>query len=242
MTDTTLLKPIHILFNEILNPLPAEDQEAILYWWREYNISYPNLFNGNLIAYHNHDDKDNSSLKFNWYRTNYAHYLQRVNDSSITQPARAIYCSVILVTDEDKVVVVQMSSFTSVPNLLQLPGGNIEIENNTLTTDICEKNASRELNEELGILLLPSQLELWRIKTGGSFGDIGLIYKNKNKLSEQFILDSFNSHVSILKSKNKKMEIEKILFIADVNNLSLCNAKKVDYLFDVIQEINNDKH
>lgn len=238
MNNIYLLQPKSIQFAEVLNPLTEIIKEEILFWWNNYQISHPKLFNGNIIAYHDHIYTSENKLKLNWFLTNYAHYLQRSSDINLIKPASAIFCSILLFTSEGTIAIVKMSSNTSVPNKLMLPGGNIEIKNGkNITISECKENASRELFEELGINILSSQLEFWRLKMGGIFNDVGFIYINKIRITEDYIRSKFSEHLLELNKKNRINEIKEILFINNETKNIMENFEIVDYLPSVIKEL-----
>lgn len=242
MSKVNIFKPKTIHFRKVAHPEPLDTQNEITSWWHTYQVNHPSLFNGDLIACCKHHINSNSELTIDWYRTKYAHYILRAAPeiNIKVKPARAIYCSIALVSTANRVLIAQMSKDTASPNRLQLPGGNIEIQRGqTLTLNDALKSACRELLEEIGIQLLASDLKLWKVKLGGDFNDIGLIFTNSVILEEEAIKLLFESHIYNLQKQNLKPEIQQLLFI---NSFSVDFYKEsiwVDYLPEVIENILN---
>lgn len=238
MSDIKLLHPKTILFCEVPHIETLAKQKDIDQWWLTYYATHNSLFNGRVIACRSCHISGSGSLRIEWFKTNYAHYMLRVDSKVGIRAARAVYCSVALTSTTGRMTVGQMASRTSTPKRLQLPGGNVELtDSSKLTIESCTQDACRELFEELGIDLKPSQIYLWRVKIGGDFDDVGLIFTNRTPIPEQTINDSFFSHIKNLHEQGVTPEISKLHFI---NNLKFSDREKsnyVDYLPSVIKEL-----
>lgn len=214
----------------------APTQQFIQSWWAAYNQAHPSLFNGPLVACHTLRMHKDGQLDIEWYATTYAHYLLRADSAVGLKPARAIYCSVALATANGRVVVCQMAQTTAAPNRLQLPGGNVEVgTGRTLTLANCAEDACRELAEEIGIELSQSELALWRVKVGGKFDDVGLIFKNRSAISEGFVSGAFEKHLTALKNQGVDSEIASLRFLSGCDEVG--EEDCVDYLSDVLDEM-----
>lgn len=241
MNTVKIIKPQKITLNRVEYPFFPINQRKVSNWWKEYNKVNPNLFNGDLVAFQDFTLTKNGHLSINWYLSNYAHYLLR-NDTAIgVDYARAIYCSIILKTNSESVLVGQMSGNTSTPERLQLPGGNLDLGRKETIDDYdCINNAAKELKEETGVHLDVSQLKLWGVKMEGQFGDVGIIYTNKTPVEEAYILSCFDFHLKQHKENKSLPELSNILFINNNNFANIAAKHKVDYLQTILEDIFND--
>jgi hypothetical protein len=212
MSDVKLLNPNIISFHQVAHPESRATQVEIEKWWATFHANHPSLFNGTLIACCNYRFISTGQLEIDWYKTNYAHYLLRIDSKISTKAARAIYCSVALVSTAGRVIVAQMSKETSAPNRLQLPGGNIEVSNDMmLTLENCINDA-----------------------------DIGLIFTNRLRIQEEFVNNFFSNHIGALYEQNIKPEICKIHFLSGFSSNIQEENTWVDYLPMVVQELTKD--
>ncbi|MDD9919562.1 MAG: hypothetical protein OXR68_02950 [Alphaproteobacteria bacterium] len=237
MGDILLHEAEQINFSQQQHVFSEGDKAQIDSWWQEFTSDKPYMFNGQLLACKKAILTDSSKIGIDWYLTNYAHYLLRFKEGSTITPARAMYCAVILMTTSGKIVVGKMSNATSLPTRLQLPGGNLELfENSTLSMQNCFDSACMELKEEVGITLQPEELALWSVKTGGDFDDVGLFFVAQKRVSEDFITSAFNQHISALKQANEKPELTHIYFVDKSDDLNVYADTWVDYLPVVMEK------
>lgn len=233
-----LSNPKRISFVECQNSLSNSD--FLNNWWTEHLKKNPNLFNGKLLACDKVDSDGSGNLTIHWYKTNYAHYRLRTDASPTFDYARAIFCSVAVTTNEGEVVFGRMASNTSDPGRLQLAGGNIEINDiGNIDIESCKLNALRELQEEIGIVLDENEIQLWRVKLYGEFGDVGFIFKNKVPISRDKIFTLFDAHKLKIEQLGQVPEFPSLEFIRFGEASSLVNEKVVDYGENVILEMSH---
>ena len=152
------------LFREV--EVDIEKDPKLTAWWQEFSQSNPHFFNGELIACDRCVQMGNGEIQIDWFRTTYSHYLQRTATNPVLAPAKALYCSVAVTTDRNRLLIGRMNKKTSSPGRLQLPGGNISLEKlNEITIEHCRLDASRELLEETGLFVEPNELRFWLVKT-----------------------------------------------------------------------------
>ena len=106
-----------------------------------------------------------------------------------------------------------------------------------LSADSCAVDACREFQEEVGISLLPTQLVLWRVKVGGRFDDVGIIYLCDLGMSEQKIREAFNLHARAEKLAGVSTEFDELLFVNTDYFLSATERDWVDYLPRVASQL-----
>ena len=109
--------------------------------------------------------------------------------------------------------------------------GNVTIgRTGLLSADSCADDACREFQEEVGIVLQPAQLNLWRIKVGGRFDDVGIIYLCDPGMSEREIREAFDLHVRAERRAGISSEFEELLFV-DTDFFARATTREwVDYL------------
>jgi len=238
MIGVQLLRPSELFFNRVEDILGAADRTRIGRWWDDHSKQRPTLFNGQMIACSACRIDPSGSLSVDWYVTTYAHYLTRMTPLTDIEPARALYCSVALFTTSGRIAVGRMAKTTAAPDQLQLPGGNVELpDGSNLNILACAKNACRELFEEVGIALETEQLRLWRIKIGGQFGDVGIIFVNGAAIEESVLAEAFSQHRARLEAQNLVSEFAEIIFMQDPQLAEANSSRTVDYLPEVLKEL-----
>lgn len=236
MTDIRLHSTEAIRFRQVVHNLDLSERASILSWWNIQMNLQPSLFNGPLIACHNYEVVQDGISLIDWFKTDYAHYISRNNPAIMVAPARAIFCSVAVVTSAGRLLVGRMAPGTASPGRVQLPGGNISNEDWDVSLDSTARDARREFMEEVGIDVSPQDLELWRVKVGGRFDDLGLIFRLNRLISETDILQQFRARVGRLKAANCEPEFSQIAFVAATDGLDMFGPP-VDYLPMVLSEI-----
>jgi 8-oxo-dGTP pyrophosphatase MutT (NUDIX family) len=164
--------------------------------------------------------------------------MQRLAVSPITTPPRAIFCSVALLATSGDLLVGRMAEETASPGRLQLPGGNVTVgRTGLLSAESCAEEACREFQEEIGIALLPDELSLWRVKAGGQFDDVGVIFKCEPGRSEREIREAFDLHVQTVRRAGMSSEFEELLFVGTDFFAGGISHEWVDYLPVVAREL-----
>ena len=228
VTPVTLLKPTVVAFTQV--GLEHDVSLALAGWWENFAATKPTLFNGPLVACNSCEFDHDGAATVAWYATSYAHYLQRWAPAPVMEPARALFCSVAMLSRTGELVIGQMSETTSSPLRLQLPGGNITLPGPAgLSLAHCIVNSVEEVKEEVGLLLDESTLRFWRVKTGGAHDDIGIMFLCQLALSNAEILDIFERHKEVLRSVGEIPELDRLLFVQP-DSLSLDAFNCVDYL------------
>lgn len=243
MNDVQLLGPASSIS---FCKTPGESLEAraqLAAWWKQFSIDKPSLFNGPVAACRECELSPNETIRIAWYETDYAHYLQRVSASPIATPARAIFCSVAVRATSGNLLVGWMAGNTSSPGRLQLPGGNVTIGRaGLLSADSCADDACREFQEEVGIALQPDQLDLWCVKVGGRFDDVGIIYVCDPGMSEREIREAFDLHVRAERQAGISSEFEEVMFVDDDFFAGETAREWVDYLPVVAHQLAQHRH
>lgn len=212
MTATHLLSATAVSFRQTATDEAL--QRDLGKWWRAWAADRPHLFNGPLLGVQSCDARADGGVNIVWFVTSYAHYLQRATRSPVTAPARALFCSLALLSGSGSLVTGQMSGRTSAPGRLQLPGGNIGLEpSGHLSLAHCAQEARREFKEEAGLPIDGMPIELWRIKTGGAHDDVGLIFFCRSALADDDIQKTFAAHLEASRAQGDTPELSRLVLM-----------------------------
>lgn len=186
-------------------------QKLLLDWWRSSSAESEGFFNGDLVGISKMVELTSSMYQFFWYKTNYAHTLQRKAANPVCLPAQTLYCVTRILTADDLIIVGRMGHKTASPGYVFLPGGGMEPpQDGIVTSDYCKLEAVREVQEELGLTLELSKMHLWKMKTNGN---IGLIYSAEINLLSHEVKRIFEAHNHQLSVENQFIEFSEVLFL-----------------------------
>ena len=144
---------IKIKFKDEILELSKDLKEQINNFWIQSKNENPSLFNGELICVSEYKEANNL-IEITCKRTHYSHHLydERVGLSK-EYSCHNLVVGCLLETNDNYYVIGEMERNTSVPNCLQIPGGNVD------NTDIKEERVDifnaliRECKEEVNINL-----------------------------------------------------------------------------------------
>jgi len=185
-------------------------QEKINTHWSEQLASGKSLHRGDVLTVARVTQQGNDLL-LTIERTDYAHYLySQKYELPVAHACHSIHTSVLVISNDGFAVLGIMSDKTSVPNMIQFPGGGLDM------TDIkdhivdFECNARRELLEEIGIDAnndnFVDRFEQFCIKTGGGRGTVGVIFVAYCSLGRDAILRLFDQ-------RGDKEEFSQLVFV-----------------------------
>lgn len=229
-------------------PFGNDESTRIDHWWKTYATTHPGMFDGPMLAIESYEVSLDIAV-INWYRTTYSRYLWRQNPDSGQIPyAMALFVSALIVTKDSEIIVGRMGKQTSAHRRWQLPGGNVELGAGTsdLSLQDCVECALNEVREEVGIDVSVIPAKLWRIKHGGDFGDVGLIFKFETALDRDHLTAAFHDHRENLRARRIAPEFD-ALWVADAAEIIDClrpdgaglgpHETTVDYLLEVAREL-----
>lgn len=209
---------IKIEFKEEMQELPKDIKEKINNFWKKSKIENTSLFNGQLICVSEYKET-NKLIEITCKRTTYAHHLY---DERIVL-AKEYGCHNLVVgclleTSDNYYVIGEMASNTSVPNCLQIPGGNVD------NTDIKKGRVDvlnaliRECKEELNIDIQDKNLihscKLKYISLPNEISNAYLmIAKGKLKMTKNEMIEYYKNYLKYLKDNSLEMEFVKLHFI-----------------------------
>ena len=234
---------IKIKFKDEILELPKDIKEKINNFWEQSKKDNPSLFNGELICVSEYK-KTNNLIEITCKRTLYSHHLY---DERVGLPkeysCHNLVVGCLLETNDNYYVIGEMESNTSVPNCLQIPGGNVD------NTDIKEERVDifntliRECKEEVNINLQDKNIvESFEIKYISLPNEISnaylIIAKGNLKKTKNEMLEYYKEYLKYLKDNNLEVEFSNIHFInknkvlEELNNLK--NPKR-NYLEDLLE-------
>jgi 8-oxo-dGTP pyrophosphatase MutT (NUDIX family) len=123
-----------------------------------------------------------------------------------------------------------MSTFTSNPGQIQVPGGIMEPPQpgQPLSLASLRRHAALELVEEVGIRVAENDLNLWQVARVPS-GNVGFFF-TAPALSEESVLQCYAAMVVAERARGREAEFEGIALIEDAGELISLEGSPADYL------------
>jgi len=208
-----------------------EDEENVSRAWRELRDSQGSLFDGPIASVVNLGRTCNTTTIY-WASTTYRYYAVRASQSYHGTSAKSLYASVIVRTTEGAILFGKMAEHTASPNRWQLPGGTIAPPEQvaTMKESYARQTALRELHEEVGLQLEPTDLRLWGIKSGGEFGDVGVFYITVMPFDVAHVREVFERHLFTESSAGRRSELVRLEAVTAPEELLIGAADSVvDY-------------
>lgn len=176
-------------------------------------------------------------------KTNYAHYLydERVGIIQEKYKCYAPWGGIILLTNDNYLVIGEMSKETSLPYGLQIPGGGVD--ESDINDGIIDINLTikRELKEEINIDINEIEYKIkfmeYPSKTRNAYGFIGV---GMLDLTKKELKQHFEDYKKYLTNNNLEVEFNRLIFLKketalqELDNMS--NYKR-PYLRDLIKEV-----
>ena len=229
--------------------LPKDLKEQINILQEQSKKDNPSLFNGELICVSEYKET-NKLIEITCKRTSYAHHLY---DERVGIPkeygCHNLVVGCLLETSDKYYVIGEMARDTSVPNCLQIPGGNVD------NTDIKEDREDilntiiRECREEVNINLqdknLVESFELKYISLPNEKSNAYLIItKGHLKMSKKEMIEYYKEYLKYLKDNNLEIEFSNLHFINKKkakDKLNKLKNPKRSYLEDLLEIDSNNK-
>lgn len=209
---------IKIKFKDEILELPKDIKEQISIFWKQSKKDNPSLFNGELICVSGYKEV-NSLIEITCKRTLYSHHLY---DERVGLPkgygCHNLVVGCLLETSDNYYVIGEMASNTSVPNCLQIPGGNVD------NTDIKEERVDifnaliRECKEEVNINLEDkNMIESFKLKyisiPNEKSNAYLIIAKSKLRMTKKEMIEYYKEYLTYLKDNNLEIEFSNLHFI-----------------------------
>lgn len=209
---------IKIKFKDEILELSKDLKEQINNFWIQSKNENPSLFNGELICVSEYKEANNL-IEITCKRTHYSHHLydERVGLSK-EYSCHNLVVGCLLETNDNYYVIGEMERNTSVPNCLQIPGGNVD------NTDIKEERVDifnaliRECKEEVNINLQDKNIvESFEIKYISLPNEISnaylIIAKSKLRMTKNEVIEYYKEYLKYLKDNNLEIEFTRLHFI-----------------------------
>lgn len=209
---------IKIEFKDEILELPKDIKEKINNFWNQSKNENPSLFNSELICVSGYKEV-NSLIEITCKRTHYSHHLY---DERVGLPkeygCHNLVVGCLLETNDNYYVIGEMARNTSVPNCLQIPGGNVD------NTDIKEERVDifnaliRECKEEVNINLEDKNVvESFKLKYISLPNEITnaylIIAKSKLRMTKKEMIEYYKEYLTYLKDNNLEIEFASLHFI-----------------------------
>ncbi|KRN31177.1 NUDIX hydrolase [Liquorilactobacillus mali] len=237
-------KKISVTYSGTSTILSVENQRKITSNWNSINRK-KRYFNGDIYTVNRICSTQNEII-FSVNKTDYAHYLYSNSHNLQEEDCKIIFTSVVLLTNDNKIILGKMGTSTSSPGRIQCIGGNIDandLEENkfNLRNSIC-----REINEEIGISVPKNKLTPAYLKTDSYMKYTAIIFWINLDKSWTDIKNLFQRHTNALSNMNRLPELQNLLPV-NLNEESIsdfCKENKnhlVDYLPPLLNTIVLDK-
>jgi 8-oxo-dGTP pyrophosphatase MutT (NUDIX family) len=231
--------------------LPPWYNEAVKENWnseKEYNNA---LFDGIIYSAEEYFIKENNLIILA-KKTSFAHYLySKKNSFKGDLSCKSIAANCLIITSDNKLVMLEMSSKTSMPGIIKFIGGSISEhdllkDSHTLSPAVC---IERELMEEIGLGITNQYIDNMIVKyilTRNTFRFIDFLFILKLRISHRDLLDIFSDHKNRLIKNGHSIEAENLVII-DNNRYSIIKFfggcfinRTLDYIIDFFKVYIND--
>ena len=227
-------KKLKISFDDSFKSLNSDLQNKINSFWNDIQSNESYLWNGEILNVDNVEIGDDL-INVSCNKTNYAHYLydSRIGIQDETSKCVAFWAGIIPITSDGYYIVGVMSDETACPNRLQIPGGNIDI-NDLINNEVSiVSSIRREFYEEVGVDLNNASivkdyslkyLELPEDKRNAC----GMIFETNLKISKNDFEKLYLHYVNELRKNNAEIEFKDVVFINKSNPIK--GLKKLETL------------
>lgn len=232
-------KELKLLCNNSLIKLPSNLQEKINNHFENIKNSGANVWNGEVFCVTNYKVEDNF-VEIVCKKSDYAHYLYEERIGCEKQyECRNLSGGCLIETIDGYYIIGELDDSTSYPNMLQIPGGNID------KTDIInekidiEKTIIRETKEEVNInlndknMMISNDINYLYISEEGIQPGAQIFSKAKIKMTADEFKKHFENYNKFLKENNLEIEFKKLYFLKKekaVEELKKLNNPKRKYL------------
>ncbi|MFD8458492.1 NUDIX hydrolase [Streptomyces antimycoticus] len=221
--------------------VPPEHQRAADRIWDEMARANPTgLFDGPAVACTSLDWDDPHHIVLFWAPVTYRHYaLRRVPGASALP---SLFVAVLQPTDDGRLLVGRMSSWTAAPGRWQLPGGSAEppADHEPLDEAALRRHAARELIEETGIDIAPHDLRLWAVTRGGR-GSIGVFFRAPARPAS-VLAERFMAAVAAETALGREPEFAETALLRSPADLGTLPGPRADYLELVVRRYAHRPH
>ena len=234
---------IKIKFKDEILELPKDIKEQISIFWKQSKKDNPSLFNGELICVSDYK-KTNNAIEITCKRTHYLHHLYDERVGLFKEyGCHNLVVGCLLETSDNYYVIGEMARNTSVPNCLQIPGGNVD------NTDIKEERVDilnaliRECKEEVNINLqdknIVESFEIKYISLPNEKSNAYLIIAKGNlRMTKKELIEYYKEYLTYLKDNNLEIEFTRLHFINKKKvkeELDRLKNPKRSYLEDLLE-------
>ncbi|ONH25696.1 NUDIX hydrolase [Pseudofrankia asymbiotica] len=211
-------------------PLSAEEQELTDRAWDDAVLAQPSMFDGSVAASGGLGREGPDGLVLAWMRTTYRRYvLRKVPGATCWLPH--LFVSVLQPTDDGRLLLGRMASWTAAPGRWQLPSGTGEppkAEGEPLDVEGLRALAARELREETGTEAAAEDLGLECLLLGPR-GDVGVVFRAPPR-SVSSLRQQHESLIEAEKARGHDPELDQIAFASTSGELAALDGPTADYL------------
>ncbi len=227
--------------NDTFVKIPSKIMSEIEENWQLYIQENAASFNNQLYTI----DKmifDENILRINVKKTMYSHYIySRSKNFTGKNICKSIASNAIILTSDNFLVFVKMSSNTSSPKIIKFIGGSFS-ESDRKGELLDPKNCvTREIFEECGVAFTNEnthKFEEYLLITRKNMAFLNFLFFIETKLTSIEISSIFEEHITKLKSTQDFIELESLYFVKNKEDelLGLLDSENyfIDYFKDTI--------
>ncbi|WP_202919192.1 NUDIX hydrolase [Saccharothrix deserti] len=210
-----------------------EDRLAVDRIWDDAVRANPSFFDGPVVACAELEPDGPHGLVLTWVRTTYRSYAMRLVPGATPLPA--LFVCVVQPTDDGRLLVGRMSSWTAAPGRWQLPGGSVEPpeDHEALDVTALRRHAARELIEETGLDAVPDDLTLWLV-TRGKHGNVGVLFLAPPRPAS-LVRERFAALVASETALGRDPELDRMALVRSHAELAGLGGPQADYLEPVVR-------
>ncbi|WP_237322410.1 NUDIX hydrolase [Streptomyces sp. JJ36] len=212
--------------------LSPGEREAMEREWEEAVRANPSLFDGPTVLCTRLHWEEPGSLVLSWARAPYRYRaLRRIPGA---RPVSSVSVCLVQPTDDGRLVVGRMASWTAAPGRWQLPGGSMEPPPGGAALDLAalRRHAARELVEETGVETPPEELTFWLVSRG-EHGNVGFFFRAPARPA-RLLHERFAARAAAERARGVEPELDRIALVASAGDLAGLDGSHVDYLHPVV--------
>ncbi|MFK0295399.1 NUDIX hydrolase [Streptomyces sp. NPDC090442] len=213
-------------------PLSPQEQHAMDHAWSEAIQANPDLFDGPVAACTQLTRTGPHDVTISWARTTYRRYVPRRGPSA-TPDLSALFVAVVQPTEDGRLLVGRMASWTATPGRWQLPGGSIEppAPHQPLDASALQGHATRELSEETGVDTPPGDLTL-RLMLRCARGSVGVVFQAPERPA-RWLRERHAALASTEAERGHGSEFDRVQLVGSTDELDGLGGSRAIYLTQV---------
>ncbi|MGA5519800.1 NUDIX hydrolase [Streptomyces pseudogriseolus] len=214
--------------------LSPRDRGAMDEAWDAAVRANPALFDGPVAGCTNLAHDEHGGLVLTWVRATYRHFVPRgLPGATVRLPS--LFVSVAQPSEDGRLLVGRMASWTTFPGRWQLPGGTVEPppDGEPLDMTALGRHAARELAEETGVDTPADALTPWQVVQQPN-GSVGILFQAPPHPADRL----FARHASLTETEHalgRTPELDRLVLVRSPDDLTDLTGPHVSCLAPVLR-------